>query len=141
MLVLPAAVPAYLVAYTYTDFLEYAGPVQTLLRETAGFRTARDYWFPEIRSMAGAVLVMASVLYPYIYITARTAFRLTSTRLFEAAIISGRHNLLLIALPLARPGIMAGLALVMMEVVSDFGTVEYFAVDTITWGFSMSGWG
>ena len=134
MLVLPAAVPAYLVAYTYTDFLEYAGPVQTLLRETAGFRTARDYWFPEIRSMAGAVLVMASVLYPYIYITARTAFRLTSTRLFEAAIISGRHNLLLIALPLARPGIMAGLALVMMEVVSDFGTVEYFAVDTITLG-------
>lgn len=134
MLVLPAAVPAYLVAYTYTDFLEYAGPVQTMLRDMTGWQTSRDYWFPEIRSMGGAMVVMASVLYPYIYITARTGFRLTSTRLFEAAIITGRQNLLLIALPLARPAIMAGLALVLMEVVSDFGTVEYFAVDTITLG-------
>ena len=134
MLVLPAAVPAYLVAYTYTDFLEYAGPVQTMLRDATGWRTARDYWFPEIRSIGGAMLVMAAVLYPYVYITARTGFRLTSTRLFEAAIITGRQNLLMIALPLARPGIMAGLALVLMEVVSDFGTVEYFAVDTITLG-------
>ena len=134
MLVLPAAVPAYLVAYTYTDFLEYAGPVQTMLRDATGWRTSRDYWFPEIRSIGGAMLVMAAVLYPYVYITARTGFRLTSTRLFEAAIITGRQNLLLIALPLARPGIMAGLALVLMEVVSDFGTVEYFAVDTITLG-------
>lgn len=134
MLVLPAAVPAYLVAYTYTDFLEYAGPVQTLLRDLTGWRSARDYWFPEIRSMGGAILVMASVLYPYIYITARTAFRMTSMRLFEAAILAGHRRLLVVALPLARPGIMAGLALVLMEVVSDFGTVEYFAIDTLTLG-------
>lgn len=134
MLVLPAAVPAYLVAYTYTDFLEYAGPVQSLLRDLTGWRSSRDYWFPEIRSLGGAIIVMAAVLYPYVYITARTAFRVTSTRLFEAAILAGHRRLLAVALPLARPGIMAGLALVLMETVSDFGTVEYFAVDTITLG-------
>ena len=134
MLVLPAAVPAYLVAYTYTDFLEYAGPVQTALRDWMGWRDARSYWFPEIRSMGGGVLVMASVLYPYVYVTARTAFRMTSVRLFEAAVLAGRRRLLAVALPLARPAIVAGLALVLMEVVSDFGTVEYFAIDTITLG-------
>ena len=134
LLVLPAAVPAYLVAYTYTDFMEYAGPVQTILRDVTGWKTSRDYWFPEIRSMGGAILVMASVLYPYVFITARTAFRMTSMRLFEAAIVAGQSRLLAVALPLARPGIVAGLALVLMEVVSDFGTVEYFAVDTITLG-------
>ena len=134
LLVLPLAVPAYLIAYAYTDFLEYAGPVQTGLRELMGWSSARDYWFPEIRSMGGAMLVMASVLYPYVYVTARTAFRITSTRMFEAAIIAGRRRLLPVAIPLARPGIMAGLALVLMEVVSDFGTVDYFAIDTITLG-------
>lgn len=134
MLVLPAAVPAYIIAYTYTDFLEYAGPVQTHLRDWAGWRTSRDYWFPEIRSMGGAMLVMASVLYPYIYITARTAFRITSSRLYEAAILSGQNIFLKVALPLSRPAIVAGLALVLMEVISDFGTVDYFAVETLTLG-------
>ena len=89
MLVLPAAVPAYIIAYTYTDFLEYAGPVQSGLRAMLGVTSARDYWFPDIRSMPGAMLVMGAVLYPYVYITTRTAFRLTSTRLFEAARLSG----------------------------------------------------
>ena len=134
LLVLPAAVPAYLVAYTYTDFLEYAGPVQAAMREWMGWRDARDYWFPEIRSMGGGMLVMASVLYPYVYITARTAFRTTPARLFEAAVLAGRRRLLPVAVPLARPAIAAGLALVLMEVVSDFGTVEYFAIDTVTLG-------
>ena len=134
MLVLPAAVPAYIIAYTYTDFLEYAGPVQTLLRDLAGWHTSREYWFPEIRSMGGAMLVMASVLYPYIYITARTAFRITSCRLYEAAILSGQNIFLKVALPLSRPAIVAGLALVLMEVISDFGTVDYFAVETLTLG-------
>ena len=134
LLVLPAAVPAYLVAYSYTDFLEYAGPVQTAMREWMGWRDARDYWFPEIRSMGGGMLVMASVLYPYVYITARTAFRTTPARLFEAAVLAGRRRLLPVAVPLARPAIAAGLALVLMEVVSDFGTVEYFAIDTVTLG-------
>ena len=134
MLVLPAAVPAYIIAYTYTDFFEYAGPVQTALRDLFGFKSSREYWFPEVRSMGGAMLVMGSVLYPYVYITTRSAFRLTSTRLFEAAHLTGGNLFVTIALPLSRPAIMAGLALVMMEVVSDFGTVEYFAIDTVTLG-------
>ena len=134
MLVLPAAVPAYIIAYTYTDFLEYAGPMQSGLRAMLGVTSARDYWFPDIRSMPGAMLVMGAVLYPYVYITTRTAFRLTSTRLFEAARLSGGNIFTTIALPLARPAVVAGLALVMMEVVSDFGTVEYFALDTLTLG-------
>jgi len=134
MLVLPAAVPAYIIAYTYTDFLEYAGPLQTQLRAWMGWQTSRDYWFPEIRSMGGAMVVMASVLYPYVYITARTAFRVTSSRLYEAAVISGQNIFLKVALPLSRPAIVAGLALVLMEVISDFGTVDYFAVETLTLG-------
>ena len=73
MLLLPATVPAYIIAYTYTDLLEYAGPVQGILRDAFGWRSAQDYWFPEIRSIGGAMLVMASVLYPYIYLLARTA--------------------------------------------------------------------
>ena len=134
MLVLPAAVPAYIIAYTYTDFFEYAGPVQTLWRHVLGVQSVREYWFPEVRSMGGAMLIMGSVLYPYVYITTRTAFRLTSTRLFEAAQMAGGNLFISIALPLSRPAIVAGLALVMMEVVSDFGTVEYFALDTLTLG-------
>jgi iron(III) transport system permease protein len=134
MLVLPAAIPAYIIAYTYTDFLEYAGPVQTAIRNIFGFQSARDYWFPEIRSMGGAIIVMGAVLYPYVYITTRTAFRLTSTRLFEAARLVGGNMFFGIALPLARPAIVAGLALVMMEVISDFGTVEYFTLETLTLG-------
>jgi iron(III) transport system permease protein len=134
MLVLPASVPAYIIAYTYTDFLEYAGPVQAMIRDIFGFQSSRDYWFPQIRSMGGAIIVMGAVLYPYVYITTRTAFRLTSTRLFEAARLVGGNMFFGIALPLARPAIVAGLALVMMEVVSDFGTVEYFSLDTLTLG-------
>ena len=134
MLVLPAAIPAYIIAYAYTDFLEYAGPVQTALRAMLGVSSARDYWFFEIRSLGGAIVMMAAVLYPYIYIMARTAFRQTSRTLFEAAMVSGRDLFYDVALPMARPAIIAGLSLVLMEVISDFGTVEYFAVDTLTLG-------
>ena len=134
MLVLPAAIPAYIIAYAYTDFLEYAGPVQTAIRAMLGVTSAREYWFFEIRSLGGAIVMMAAVLYPYIYIMARTAFRQTSRTLFEAALVSGRDMFKDVALPLARPAIIAGLSLVLMEVISDFGTVEYFAVDTLTLG-------
>ena len=79
-LLLPATVPAYIIAYTYTDLLEYAGPVQAGLRDLFGWTSARDYWFPEIRSLGGAILVMGSVLYPYVYLMSRTAFRLTPRR-------------------------------------------------------------
>ena len=134
MLLLPAAIPAYIIAYCYTDFFEYAGPVQSALRATFGWQTSRDYYFPEIRSLGGAVLVMASVLYPYIYMVTRIAFRLTPASLFEIALVHNKSQFWYVGLPLARPAIVAGLALVMMEVVSDFGTVEYFTVQTITLG-------
>ena len=134
LLVLPAAIPAYIIAYAYTDFLEYAGPVQSALRQMLGVSLARDYWFFDIRSLGGAMVMMAAVLYPYVYIMARTAFRQTSRTLFEAALVSGRDMFYHVGLPLARPAIIAGLSLVLMEVVSDFGTVEYFAVDTLTLG-------
>jgi len=134
IILLPIACPAYLVAYAYTDFFEYAGPVQTALRTAFGWQTPRDYYFPEIRSLGGAMLVMASVLYPYIYMVTRIAFRLTPASLFEIALVHNKSQFWHVGLPLARPAIVAGLALVMMEVVSDFGTVEYFAVPTITLG-------
>ena len=134
MLLLPAAVPAYLIAYTYTDFLEYAGPVQKMLREYFGWQSARDYWFPEIRSMGGAMLVMGAVLYPYVYVMARTAFLLTPASLYEVGMLANRSLFWKIGLPLARPAIAAGLALALMETISDFGTVEYFAIDTLTLG-------
>ena len=139
ILLLPAAIPGYLIAYTYTDFFEFAGPVQHVLRTFFGWQFARDYWFPEIRSMGGAILVMGAVLYPYIYIMARTAFLLTPASYFEVAQVSGRNVFWSVALPLARPAIVAGLALVLMETISDFGTVEYFAVETLTLAFLMFG--
>ena len=99
MLLLPAAIPAYIVAYTYTDFFEYAGPVQSQLRMIFGWTAPGDYWFPEIRSLGGAILVMASVLYPYIYMVARIAFRLTPSSLFEIALV---HRCLLYTSPSPR---------------------------------------
>jgi iron(III) transport system permease protein len=134
MLLLPAAVPAYLIAYSYTDFLEYAGPVQGILRDLFGWQSARDYWFPEIRSMAGAAFIMGAVLYPYIYMMARVSFVLTPASLFEVAMLAKRNAFWSVALPLGRPAIVAGLAPVLMETISDFGTVEYFAIETLTLG-------
>ncbi|MEL7543683.1 MAG: iron ABC transporter permease [Pseudomonadota bacterium] len=133
-LLLPAAVPAYIVAYTLTDFLEFAGPVQGALRDLFGWRSARDYWFPDIRSMGGAILVMGGALYPYVYIMVRTAFMQTPSSLFEVSEIYGRRLSTSVAIPLARPALVAGLALVLMETISDFGTVEYFSIETLTLG-------
>ena len=115
ILLLPAAIPAYIIAYTYTDFFEYAGPVQTALRSFFGWQGARDYWFPEIRSLGGATLVMAAVLYPYIYMVTRIAFRLTPASLFEIALVHNKSQFWMVGLPLARPAIMAGLALVLID--------------------------
>ena len=133
-LLLPAAVPAYIIAYTYTDFLEYAGPLQKLIRGIFGFDNASDYWFPEIRSMGGAIFVMSFVLYPYIYMTTRASFLTVPISFYQTSLIYGRSSFFSVALPLARPGIIAGLALVLMETISDFGTVEYFALETLTLG-------
>lgn len=133
-LLLPAAVPAYIIAYTYTDFFEYAGPVQGVLRDLFGWENSKDYWFPNIRSMGGAVFVMASVLYPYIFLMARASFIATPLSYYQAGSVHGKNVFLHVAIPLARPSIVAGLALVLMETISDFGTVDYFALDTLTLG-------
>ncbi len=134
ILILPAACPAYLVAYAYTDFFEYAGPVQGILRNYMGWSSASDYYFPEIRSIGGAIFVLASVLYPYIYILTRTAFLQTPSSLIEVSNLYGRNKFWNVSLPIARPAIIAGSALVGMEVISDFGTVEYFSLQTLTLG-------
>ena len=133
-LLLPAAIPAYIIAYIYTDILEYAGPIQGILRDLFGWQNSKDYWFPNIRTMGGAIFVMASVLYPYIYLMARTSFIATPVSFYQASAIHGKNVFLNVAIPLARPGIVAGLALVLMETISDFGTVDYFALQTLTLG-------
>jgi iron(III) transport system permease protein len=134
-LLLPLAVPAYIVAFVYTDIMEFAGPVQGLLRDVFGWRTARDYWFPEIRSMGGAIFVMSFVLYPYVYLLTRAAFQEQSAGVLEASRTLGRgpwQTFFSVALPLARPAIVVGIALAMIETLADFGTVDFFAVNTLT---------
>ncbi|MEX5728458.1 iron(III) transport system permease protein [Rhodovulum iodosum] len=137
LLLLPLAIPAYVGAYALVDFLEYAGPVQTGLRGLMGWQSARDYWFPEIRSRGAAILVLSAALYPYVYLLARTAFREQSGGAYEVAraLGAGPWGLFTrVGLPLARPAIAAGAAIVMMETVNDFGVVDYFAVQTLTAG-------
>ena len=136
-LLLPLSIPAYVGAYALVDFLEYAGPVQTLLRQTFGWQGARDYWFPDIRSRGAAVLVIGFTLYPYVYLLARAAFSEQSGAGYEVARALGAgpwRRFVAVGLPLARPAIAAGVAVVMMETVNDFGTVDYFGVQTLTTG-------
>ncbi len=136
-LLLPLAIPAYVGAYALVDFLEYAGPVQTGLRSLFGWRNAQDYWFPEVRSLGAAIIVLSASLFPYVYILARAAFREQSGAGEEVARSLGAGALerfWRVGLPLARPAIAAGTAIVMMETVNDFGTVDYFAVQTLTTG-------
>jgi iron(III) transport system permease protein len=135
-LLLPMAMPAYVLAYTYTDLLQFVGPVQTWLREAFGWRRD-DYWFPDIRSLGGAVVMFGFVLYPYVYLLARTAFIERGTGMGEAARVLGLSPLrafLRVSLPLARPAIAVGVALALMETLADYGTVAYFAVPTFTTG-------
>jgi iron(III) transport system permease protein len=135
-LILPLAMPAYVMAYAYTDWLQFTGPVQTGLRELTGWR-AREYWFPEIRSLGGAMAVLSFALYPYVYLLARAAFLDQSRATSESARLLGYGpwgTFFRVALPLARPGIAAGTALALMETLADFGTVSYFAVQTFTTG-------
>ena len=136
-LLMPLAVPAYIGAYALVDFWEYAGPVQTFLRATFGWQNSRDYWFPEIRSIWAAAFVLSLSMYPYIYLLARAAFRGQSANMLEVARALGTGPwgvFLRVGLPLARPAIVAGMAIVMMETLNDFGTVDFFAVQTLTTG-------
>ena len=133
-LLLPLAMPAYVVAYAYTDFLQFSGPAQTWLRDTFGWQ---GRVLPEVRSLGGAILVFISVLYPYVYLLARTALTERAAHLMEAARMLGaplRRRLLTIALPMARPAVAAGMALALMETLADFGVASYFGIQTFTAG-------
>ncbi|NMG54999.1 ABC transporter permease [Aromatoleum aromaticum] len=135
-LVLPLAVPAYVMAYVYTDFLQFVGPVQSWLRETFGWR-AGQYWFPDVRTPGGAVAMFMFVLYPYVYLLARTAFLERASGMLEAGRSLGLGPwgcFFRVSLPLARPAVIAGTALALMETLADFGTVAYFGVQTFTTG-------
>jgi len=135
-LLLPFAVPTYIIGYTYTDLLQYAGPIQSLLRETLGW-TRQDYWFPEIRSLGGAIFVMTLVLYPYVYLLSRAAFLSQSSCLLDVSRTLGRNpwrHFIEVAVPMARPAIVGGVALALMETMADFGTVQYFGINTFTAG-------
>lgn len=136
-LLMPLAVPAYVGAYALVDFFEYAGPVQTVLRATLGWENAQDYAFPAIRTRGAAIVVLTAALYPYVYILARAAFREQSAASYDVARALGAGpfaRFWRVGFPLARPAIVAGVAVVMMETVNDFGTVDYFAVQTLTTG-------
>lgn len=135
LLILPLALPTYITAYCYGEFLDYTGPVQTALRGVAGFASYKDYWFPNIRSLGGAVFIMAAVLYPYVYLTARASFALQSVHVLEVARTLGRTGtgaLFAVALPMARPALAAGVSLALMECLNDIGAVEYLGVQTLT---------
>lgn len=136
-LLLPLAVPAYLLGYVYTELLEFYGPVQSGLRAMFGWTEVGDYWFPPIRSLGGAIAMLSLVLYPYVYLLVRVGFLEQSVCMVEASRSLGCgpwRSFFRVALPLARPAIVAGLALALMETLNDFGTVQYFAVDTFTVG-------
>ena len=136
LLLMPMAMPAYIIAYTYTGILETSGPVQTVIRAAFGLHYG-DYWFPEIRSLAGAVILMSLVLYPYVFVLAKTAFLEQSRSLEEVTKTFGLSRFkyfMKVALPMARPAVFTGVALAMMEALADYGTVKYFGISTFTTG-------
>lgn len=136
-LLLPFAVPAYVIGYVYADMLEYSGWVQGMLRGWFGWQSAQDYWFPEIRSLGGAICMLSLVLYPYIYLLARTAFLEQSESLLMASRSLGCspwRSFWRISLPVTRPAIAVGLSLVLLETINDYGTVNHFGVQTLTQG-------
>lgn len=136
LLLLPMAMPAYIIAYTYTGLLDVAGPLQSALRAIFAWQYG-DYYFPQVRSLPGAIVLLSLVLYPYVYLLARTAFASQSARLLEASLSLGlnrRQHFFRVTLPMARPALATGMALAMMEAFADYGTVHYFGVPTLTTG-------
>ncbi|MGO2474395.1 ABC transporter permease [Vibrio litoralis] len=133
-LVLPLAMPGYIVGYIYTDWFDFAGPIQIWLRNTFEL-TPQQYWFPDLRTLPGAMTILALVFYPYVYLLARSAFMEQSSSLLQSARLlkcTPWQSFFRVSLPLARPAIAIGLSLVAMETIGDFGTVSYFAVSTLT---------
>ena len=136
LLLLPLAFPAYIIAYTYTGLLDFSGPVQTSIREITGLGYG-DYWFFEIRSLSGAMLMLTLVLYPYVYLLARAAFLEQSSNTLDVCRSLGHNRLqafIYVSLPLARPAIITGLTLALMETLADYGTVQFFGISTFTTG-------
>jgi iron(III) transport system permease protein len=134
---LPMAMPGYIVSYTYVDYLNYAGPLQSILRQSFGWTRPSDYSFPEIRSMTGAILILSFVLYPYVYISARAAFLKQSQTQIDVARSLGKnpwHVFTGIVLPQARPAIIVGITLVLMECLNDIAAANFFGVQTLTLG-------
>jgi iron(III) transport system permease protein len=135
LLPLPLAMPTYITAYIYVELLDAGGELQTLLRGLMGWHSRADYWFPEIRSLGGCILVMSFVLYPYVYITARAMFLTQSACMMEVARTLGARRMELfraVALPLARPALAVGLSLALLEALNDIGAAEYLGVRTLT---------
>ncbi len=135
MLVLPIAMPAYIASYSFVEFLHFAGPLQTLIREVFGFKTNADYWFPDVRSVWGAGFILSAVLYPYVYLSTRIVFLMQGRNTADVARSLGASPLRVFArvlLPMARPAIVAGVALALMETLNDIGAVEYLGVRTLT---------
>lgn len=136
LLLLPLAIPGYIIAYTYTGILDVGGPLQTYLREVFDWQYG-DYWFPEIRSLGGAITMFSFVLYPYVYLLTRATLIIQSASVIDAARSLGANaveRFISIIIPLARPAIAAGITLALMETLADYGTVQYFGVDTFTTG-------
>ncbi|MED5578766.1 MAG: iron ABC transporter permease [Nitrospinota bacterium] len=134
---LPMAIPAYIIAFIYTDLLEYSGSIQEFLRYFFSWNSPSDYWFPEIRSLWGAIFMMTFVLYPYVYLLSRVSFADQSSSIIEVSRTLGRgpwNTFFKISIPLARPSLVIGVSLVLMEVLNDFGTVDFFAIETFTAG-------
>jgi len=134
-LVLPLAVPTYIIAYVYVEILEPLGPVQSAVRALFGFRSRADYWFPDVRSMPGAIMLLGCVLYPYVYMPVRALFSVQSASLIEAARTLGASPasvFLRIALPLARPAVALGLSLALLETLNDIGATDHLGVRTLT---------
>lgn len=134
-LMLPLAMPTYLIAYVYTDLLDYAGPVQIALREWFGWHSPADYWFFDIRTLPGAIVMIALVLYPYLFLIFKTALREQSFKLVQASQLMGLspwQSFFKVSIVLSRGSIVAALALISMETMADYATVSYFAVSTLT---------
>ncbi len=135
LLPLPLAVPTYITAYIYVEIFDSAGLLQMAMRDVMGWKSRADYWFPEIRSLPGCILVMSVVLYPYVYIAARAMFLTQSASMMEVARTLGASRFKLfrvIAIPLARPALAVGLSLALLEALNDIGASEYLGVRTLT---------
>ena len=134
LLLLPLALPTYVSAFAYLEFLGFGGPLQSVIRDFFGFKSVKEYWFPDYRTLSGAILVMSLVLYPYVYLATRASFAMQSKSILDASRTLGTTPWKMfwkVGLPLARPAVVVGVALAMFETANDIGAVEFFGVKTL----------